>query len=67
MRHLVRHDVRHLALQRDRRMLVVDEEKGLAERNQAGIFHRARREVWQADQVQFFEGYLMPKYGCSNA
>src|SRR6266403_5564744 len=61
MRHLVRHDVRHLALQRDRRMLVVDEQKGCDERNNAGILHRASREIWQSDQVQFFEGILDAK------
>ena len=42
----------------DRRVLVVEEERGLAERDRAGVLHRARFEVGNADQVELPERIL---------
>ena len=39
-------------------MLLVQQQKGLAEGDAACILHRARREVRQADQIQLSKGIL---------
>ena len=43
-----------------RRLCLVDEERRLAERDRAQVFHRARREVRDGEQVQLVTGIRQP-------
>ena len=58
MRHLVRDHAGDSLLQADRPLLLVDQKNHLAECDAASILHCARREIWQADQVQLSIGIL---------